>query len=219
MSIYFLLLLIMGLLLYQGLISSLFYAPRKIKIISVIALILMIARYIALIILFVVKNLNYLYLLKFGVYTNFLCLPICGVISIMIFAKNNKIKLEKILFICAILFLVYGVVVYKSTSNINISNICGYTIELQFKDYFYVTLLIINSIFVIKGIELFNTSFSNKLGDIMVIIASCITLLSVILTSTNPGFEWLVMGDISWIITINYGLIKFKRRSSKKIKN
>ncbi len=73
-----------------------------------------------------------------------------------IFARNNKIKLKKILFICAILCIVYLVVVYKSTSNINISNICGYTIELQFKDYYYIVLLIINSIFVIKGIELFN---------------------------------------------------------------
>jgi hypothetical protein len=216
MSIYFLLLLIMGLLLYQGLISSLIYAPRKIKILSVIALSLMIARYVALLILFVVKNLNYLYLLKFGVYTNFLCLPICGVISIMIFSKNNKIKLAKIIFICAILAIVYGSMVFKSTSNINISNICGYTIELQFKDYFYVALLIINSIFIIKGIEIFNTTFSNKLGAILIIISSCIILLAVIATSIKPNFEWLVMGDISWIITINYGLIKFKKRSNKK---
>ena len=72
MSIYFLLLLIMVLLLYQGIISSLVYAPRKIKIISVMALILMIFRYIALIILFIIKNQNYLYLLKPVVYTNFI---------------------------------------------------------------------------------------------------------------------------------------------------
>lgn len=212
MSMYFLLLLIMVFLLYQGIISSLFYAPKKIKIISVIALILMSVRYIALIILFVVKNQNYLYLLKFSAYTNFICLPICGVISISIFAKNNNIKLGKILFTCAILSIAYGVVLYKSTSNINISNICGYTIELQLKDYFYVGLLIINSIFVIKGIEIFDTTFSNKLGALLVIISSCITLLSVISTSISSGFPWLLLGDISWIITINYGLIKFKRQ-------
>ena len=69
MSIYFLMLLVMALLLYEGIISSLFYAPKKIKIISTMALILMTFRYIALIILFIIKNQSYLYLLKpFGVY-------------------------------------------------------------------------------------------------------------------------------------------------------
>ena len=216
MSIYFLLLLIMIFLLYQGIISSLSYAPKKIKIISVIALILMSSRYITLIVLFIVNNQNYLYLLKSLVYTNILCLPMCGILSTFIFSRNNKIKLKKILFMWAILCIAYGIVVYKSTSSISISNICGYTIQLQFKDYFYVGLLIINSIFVIKGIELFNTTFSNKLGAILIIISSSVTLLSVILTSINPDFEWLLLGDISWIITINYGLIKFKKRSNKK---
>jgi len=215
--LYFLLLLIMFLLLYQGITSSLFYAPKKIKILSFIALIIMIGRYISLVILFVVNNQNYLYLLKFGVYTNFLCLPICGVISIFIFAKNNKIKLGKILFICAILCIVYGVVVYKSAANINISNICGYTIELQFKDYFYAVMLITNSIFIIRGIELFDKTYSNKLGAIFIIISSSVTLVSVILTSINSGFAWLLLGDISWIITINYGLIKFKKRGHQKL--
>lgn len=211
MSIYFILLLIMAFLLYQGIISSLFYAPKKIKIISVIALILMIARYISLIILFIVNNQNYLYLLKLVVYTNFLCLPICGVLSIFIFARNNKIKLRKILFMCVLLCIAYGIVVYKSAANINISNICGYTIELQLKDYFYVGLLIINSIFIIKGIELFDKTYANKLGALLIIISACVTVLSVLLTSIDSEVAWLLLSDISWIVTINYGLIKFKR--------
>jgi len=219
MNIYFLLLLIMFLLLYQGITSSMLYVPKKIKIISIIALIMMSVRYISLVILFVVNNQNYLYLLKFGVYMNFLCLPICGVISIFIFAKNNKIKLMKILFICSILFIAYIVVVYKSAANINISNICGYIIELQFKDYYYVTLLIVNSIFIIRGIELFDKTYSSKLGVLLIIISSGVTLVSVILTSINSSFVWLLLGDISWIITVNYGLIKFKKRGIKRTKN
>ncbi|MGH4052146.1 MAG: hypothetical protein ACREVX_12590 [Clostridium sp.] len=219
MSIYFLLLLIMFLLLYQGIISSMFYAPKKIQIISLIALIMMSARYISLVILFVVNNQNYLYLLKFGINTNILCLPIFGVISIFIFAKNNKIKLMRLLVICSILCIAYGVGVYKSSANINISNICGYTIELQFKDYYYVTLVIVNSIFIIRGIELFYKTYSSKLGALFIIISSCVTLVSVILTSVNSDFAWLLLGDISWIITVNYGLIKFKKRSHKKARH
>ena len=98
MSIYFLLLFIMISLLYKGIICSLYYAPKKIKTISLMALILMTFRYISLIILLILKNQNYLYLLKSLVYTNFLCIPICGIVSIYIIARRGNIKLKKILF-------------------------------------------------------------------------------------------------------------------------
>ena len=211
MSIYFLLLLIVSFLLYEGIISSLLYAPKKIKIISIIALILMTFRYIALIILYVIKNQNYLYLLKPLVFTNLLSIPICGVISVFIFARNNKIKLKKILFICLSLSVVYFIMIYKSASDINVSTLCGYIIELQLEDYCYIALLIINSVFIIKGIELFNKTYSNKLGAALIIISSIVTIISVILTSINGNIPWLLLGDISWIITIDYGLIKFKK--------
>ncbi|MBU3090798.1 hypothetical protein KPL35_01660 [Clostridium sp. CF011] len=211
MSIYFLLLLIVFFLLYEGIISSLIYAPKKIKIISLIALILMTFRYIALIILSVIKNQNYLYLLKPLVFTNLLSIPICGVISVFIFARNNKIKLKKILFICLMLSVVYCIMIYKSASDINVSILCGYIIELQLEGYCYIGLLIINSVFIIKGIELFNKTYSNKLGSAIIIISSIVTIISVILTSINGNLPWLLLGDISWIITIDYGLIKFKK--------
>lgn len=213
MSIYFLLLSIMIFLLYEGIICGLHYAPRKIKIISLIALILMTFRYITLIILLVIKNMNYLYLLKSSIYTNFLCIPICGIISVYIFARNNNIKLKKILLMCVILCIAYFTVIYNSDANINISNICGYTIKLQLEDYFYVTSLMVNSIFIIIGIELFNKPHSSKLGAILIIISSSITLISVLLTSINASFAFLLLGDISWVLTIDYGLMKFKKHT------
>lgn len=211
MSIYFLLLLTMVLLLYEGIISSLFHSPKKIKIISAMALLLMTFRYIALIILFTQKNQSYLYLLKPAVFTNLLCIPVCGILSIFIFARDNKIKLKKILFICAMLCIAYSIIIYKSPVNINISSLSGYTIKLQLEDYCYIMLVIINSIFAVKGIELFNKIYSNKLGAILIIMSSSITLISLLLTSINTDFAWLILGDISWIITMDYGLIKLKR--------
>lgn len=211
MNIYFLLLLIMLLLLYEGIISSLFYAPKKIKIISAITLILMTFRYIALIILLIIKNQGYLYLLKPVVFTNLLCIPVCGIVSIFIFARDNKIKLKKILLICAVLCITYIIVIYKSSAKINISSNGGYIMELQLEVYCYIVLLIINSIFAIKGIELFSKAYSNKTGALLIIMASSITLISVLLTSINTSFVWLLLGDISWIVTIDYGLIKLKR--------
>ena len=211
MSIYFLLLLIMILLLFKGIISSLVYAPKKIKIISIMALTLMTFRYIALIILFIIKNQNYLYLLKPLVFINLLCIPLVGIISISIFSRINKIKLKRILLMCVMLSIAYFVVIYKTPSNINISNNCGYIIELQLEFYIYILMVIINSIFFIKGIKLYNKNYANKIGAVLIIISSSITLLSVLLTSINPNFSWTMLGDISWIVTINYGLLKFKR--------
>ncbi|MCB2311020.1 hypothetical protein LGL55_12955 [Clostridium tagluense] len=211
MSIYFLLLLVMAVLLYVGIISSLTYAPKKIKIISAIVLSLMTFRYAALIILFTIKNQSYLYLLKPLVYANLLCIPICGILSVLIFSRNNKIKLKKNLFVCAMIGIAYFIVIYKSSANIDISNNYGYTMELQLEVYCYIVLLIINSIFFIKGIKLYNKIYANKLGALLIMIASSITLLSVVITSINSNFSMIFLGDIAWIATIDYGLIKFKR--------
>ncbi|MBW9158123.1 hypothetical protein [Clostridium tagluense] len=211
MSIYFLLLLVMAVLLYVGIISSLTYAPKKIKIISAIVLSLMTFRYAALIILFTIKNQSYLYLLKPLVYANLLCIPICGILSVLIFSRNNKIKLKKNLFVCAMIGIDYFIVIYKSSANIDISNNYGYTMELQLEVYCYIVLLIINSIFFIKGIKLYNKIYANKLGALLIMIASSITLLSVVITSINSNFSMIFLGDIAWIATIDYGLIKFKR--------
>lgn len=210
-KIYFLMLLIVFLLLYQGLISSLFYAPKRIKVISTIVLSLMTFRYIALTILLIIKNQSYLYLLKPILFTNILCIPILGILSVFIFARNDKIKLRKIFLFSAIICIAYCTIIYISSARINISNITGYTIELQLENYYYIALLIINSIFVIKGVELFHKSYSNKLGALLIIISSSVTLTAVITTTLNTNFAWLLMADIAWIVTLNYGLIKFKR--------
>lgn len=211
MSIYFLLLLIMALLLYKGIISSLVYAPKKIKIISTMALILMTFRYIALIILFIIQNQSYLYLLKPMVFTNLLSIPICGIVSVFVFARNNKIKLKKVLLISVMLCIVYLIIIYKSPASVNMSKLYGYTIALKLEEYYYIPILMISSIFVIKGIKLFNEIYSNKLGAVLIIMSSSITLISVLLTLINIDFAWLLLGDIVWIITMDYALIKFRR--------
>ncbi|MGK0464988.1 hypothetical protein [Clostridium sp.] len=211
MSIYFLMLLVMFFLLYQGIIFSIFYAPKRIKVISAMVLILMACRYIALIILFVIKNQSYLYLLKPVLFINILCIPICGIISIFIFARNDKIKLKKIFILCVVLVLAYCTLIYKSFIKINISNISGYTMELQLENYYNVALLMINSIFLIKGIEIFHKKPSNKLGALLIIISSTTTLLAILTTTLNINFALLLFADLIWVATLDYGLIKFKR--------
>jgi hypothetical protein len=171
----------------------------------------MTCRYIALIILFVIKNQSYLYFLKPVVFTNILCLPICGILSVFIFARNDKIKLKKIFILCVVLVLAYCALIYKSFIKINISNISGYTMELQLENYYNIALLIINSIFLIKGIEIFYKKLSNKLGALLIIMSSTITLLAILTTTLNVNFTLLLLADLAWIITLDYGLIKLKR--------
>lgn len=211
MNIYFLLLLVMVILLYQGIFSSFVYAPKKIKILSTMALILMSFRYITLIILFIMENQSYLYFLKPAVFTNLLCIPVCGILSVSIFGRENKIKFKKISLVFAMLCIAYSIMIYKSSVNINISNHSGYTMELQLLPYCYMVFLIINTIIAFKGIELFNKAYSNKLGALLIIISSSVTLITVLLTSINANFPWVLLGDISWMVTVDYALIKLKR--------
>lgn len=208
---YFLLLLIMIILLYEGIVCSFVYAPKKIKIISTTALILMSFRYVALVILFAMQNQSYLYLLKPAVFTNLISIPLCGILSVFIFARNSKIQFNKILFISTILCIVYSIVIYKSPANINMSMISGYNVAFKSELYYYIPLLIANSILVIKGIEMFNKTYSNKIGALLIIMSASITLIALLVTSINITFIWILLGDMCWVITLNYGLRRFKR--------
>jgi len=61
------------------------------------------------------------------------------------------------------------------------------------------------------GIKLFNKTYASKLGAALIIISASITLIAVPLTSINTSFDFMVICDISWILTMVYGLMKFKR--------
>lgn len=211
--IYLGLLFVMILLVYEGITTSLCYAPKKIKYITLCALILVLLRYISLIVLFINERPLYLYMLKPIMFLEIIYIPIIGFITIYMLSRNEKIKLNYFYMLLVVFTGVYLLVTIKSPINTNISDVYGYIITLK-KDYgLYIVLSIINTIYLIVSIKAYSFKYSNKIGITFSII-SALTMIITILISLLGSFFFGVklIGELFWVITLVYSLSKFKKK-------
>lgn len=210
--IYSVLLLLMIILLYNGLAVSFKHAPIKIKILSSITAILLSFRYFALILLLTLKNIKYLYMLKPFYFFDLLCIPITALITIYILARNDKIKFYVIFIISGIFSLVYGYIIYSFDGALGIASNYGYIMFFLKNNYVYGAYLIVITIFLITTALLLGNKNSNKLGIILCFISSILTICELIVNFMGITlFPNMIIGDICWVITLNYSLNKLKK--------
>lgn len=211
--IYLGLLFTMILLLYDGITTSVCYAPKKIKYITLCALILVLLRYISLIVLFVNERPLYLYMLKPIMFLEIIYIPIIGFVAIYMLSRNEKIKLSYFYILLIIFTGTYLWITIKSPINTNISDIYGYIISLK-KDYgLYIILSIINTIYLIVSIKAYSFKYSNKIGIIFSMISSLTMILTILISLLGSFFFGVkLIGELFWVTTLVYSLSKFKKK-------
>lgn len=210
--IYLILLLFMLLLIYKGIRININYAPKKIKFICIGALIAMALRYVALIIFVIVRNIRYLYLLKHLYFLNLLCIPIGAFIIIYILLRNDRIKFLYMFPVSIILAVIYGFLIYRCPVRLEIDMLYGYYMEFIKNPYIYIGYMLINVLFIVLIINIYKSNM-DKIGIVLVIISSTIVILETILYLIGGEiFVNLILGDILWMVTLDYAISKLKRR-------
>ncbi|MEG1796550.1 MAG: hypothetical protein RR262_08665 [Clostridium sp.] len=199
-------------LIYEGITTSFTYAPKKIKAITIIAMILILLRFIALLLLFVYDKMQYVYLLKPLIFLELFYMPIIIFICIYIYSRNEKIKLSFFYILCGIFIMVYFMLIIKAPLVTNLSNVYGYSITLENGLISYLVLLSINSFVFILGFKIYGFRHSNKIGVIMIVISALVTIITTVVSVLHPDFVGVIIGgELFWMITLDYGLRKFIR--------
>lgn len=210
--IYLILLLLIFVLLFRGINLSINFAPAKIKFISVFALLLLAVRYITIFIFFTSSNIKYLYLLKPGVFLNSLCIPILAMISIYILARKDKLKLTYIIIVSIVLLVVYMFIVFTMKTNIDIYKNLGYRMYFESNNILDAMYLILNTLFFFTAIILLSSSVTNKFGMRLALASSLILMLEIVVKSVGFSiFPFISLGDIFWLITVNFSLNRLKK--------
>lgn len=208
---YISLLLIIFILINMGLYLSKF-SPKKIKTITIFIILFMLFRYIALLILTLANNIEYLYLLKPFFFLNLISVPLLALTVIYIYIRKDNINFSHIFIIAAVLIALYSVIIYKCPSSIQNSEISGYTMVFFRDEYIYWIYVVLNTIILFLTIGLVRENNVNKIGMYFIITSSFITIVELII--------WLIgivligeniVGDILWMITLLYGLNKVKK--------
>ncbi|KGN03257.1 membrane protein [Clostridium novyi A str. 4570] len=209
--IYLILLTIMLFIIYKGFKDNLKKSPHKIKVICIFAFLIMFIRYLTLFGFFFVQNIRYLYLFKYGYFLNLLAIPLTGLVVIYIFMRDYKIKFSLIFPITIALSILYGFIVNTYNLIVKVDIMYGYYMRLENSVYIYIGYMLINIILIVLAINIYKPNLDKK-GIVFVIVSSMITVLETLFFVIGKGvFIELVIGDILWMLTLNYGISKLKK--------
>lgn len=209
---YIFLLLLMLIIITNGIRFCFKYAPLKIRILSLFALIALACRYITLLIFYMHKSINYLYSLRVLYFLNILCIPIMAFIILYILFRSDKIKFELIIIISFVLVLLFSIIFINAKINLFVSDNSFYTMTINSAIFVNAFYLIINILFMVTSIFILNKSNINKVGVILILLASTVAICEMILSFIGIALlPEKIVGDILWAITLNYALYKLKK--------
>lgn len=210
--IYISLLLIIIILLFKCFYLDL-YSPKKVKTIALITILVMGLRYAALLILFLVSNIKYLYLLKPLFFMNLIGVPLIILIVLYIFMKGHIINFSYIFIALGISIILYIYMMLKCTCFLQNSSNIGYTMVFAQDTYIYWVYIGINTITLFFAISFINKTYINRIGMSIVILASIATIIEyivwiagIVLIAEN------IIGDMLWIIALMYALNRVKKK-------
>ncbi|WPC42144.1 hypothetical protein [Clostridium sp. JS66] len=211
--IYISLLLIIIILLFKCFYLDL-YSPKKVKTIALITILVMGLRYAALLILFLVSNIKYLYLLKPLFFMNLIGVPLIILIVLYIFMKGHIINFSCIFIALGISIILYVSIMLKCTCFLQNSSNIGYTMIFAQDTYIYWVYIGINTITLFLAISFINKTYINRIGMSIVILASIATIIEyivwiagIVLIAEN------IIGDMLWIIALIYALNRVKKKA------
>ncbi|MCM0646843.1 hypothetical protein NBE98_00465 [Clostridium swellfunianum] len=210
--IYLAVILLIFLLIYYGIVFSLKFAPHKIRILSLSALIASCFRYIGLLVFLITGNIKNLYLLKPVMFLNILCIPVLGITSLYICSRSNKIKFNYCIGAASILLLAYAAAISKLPISIDIFNSLGYIMSFNNELLVCGIYLILNTIFFFIAVISLGSKLSNRLGTWFILFSAFAVMIEVIARFMGIIiFPALIIGDAIWLFTTDYALYKLKK--------
>lgn len=213
-NVYVLLIIFSLFFILVGIYNSLVFAPKKIKIFSIVLCILFALRYLTLILFILVKNIVFLYIFKPIFFINYLTIPMAALTAIYIIMRNEKIKFSNIFLIFLVALVLYIILLLRISSNIEFSEYIGYRMYLLYYDYINLCIVLINVAFIVLATKLLYKRNLDRLGIYMIIISSLCSIIEVIIAiSFKEIYQPNLFGDFLWIITFVYALKRLKSRN------
>ncbi len=213
LNFYLILLIIFIFTIFSSLFSC-FYCPVKIKILSIIVLLLLLIRNISLIIMCIVENINYMYLLKPAYFVYIVCIPICIFICMYILIRNDKINFIYVLIFSLLIIITYFISISFAKVYIEMFKYynLGYVMRLYNPIYTDVFSLSINCSVIVFTIGIISRLKKVEIGPVLLIISAVASVLSILASYININImPQYLFGELFWVITLNYFLHKVEK--------
>lgn len=209
--VYYLFLLLIIFLSIFIIKKNLEVSPKKIKIYLTLVITLLLLRHIALFLLCILKNSTVIYYLKPIIFLDHLSIPLIVIALTYVYLRSEKLKFGGSYIIAIILCAIYAIIIQNSKVTIQVSYLYGFILEINNEVVLSLFSLILLGTILILNIILLDKPFANKKGIWFVIIAILIVMLeSVIILGGIKIFPYSVIGDLSFLIILDFVLKGFR---------
>ncbi|WP_294404302.1 hypothetical protein [uncultured Clostridium sp.] len=208
---YIFLLLIIFLCLFT-IKRNLSVSPKKIKIYFTIVLILLLMRHLGLVLLCILESSKYIYYLKAVIYLDNIAVPLIVLAVTYVYSRSERIKFTGSYFILSAVAMVYVMIMHMSKVMVNVSSIYGFIMAIDNELIISMFSLILIGIMLIINVLLLDKKYVNKKGIWFIIIAVMAVMIEkVIILGGVRIFPYSVIGELIFIMIINFVLSGFKK--------
>lgn len=210
--IYLILLLFIIFLLGNILFSIYKNAPTKVKVITSILLVMLIFRYVSLILMFVLQNVQKIYILRLAISLNLVAIPCVLLLSYYIFLRRDGLKINFMFIILVSLSLVYFVVMKFVPISFKIHKVYGYLMNYNLNGWIEITYILILSLILMFCISSYGSKGSISSGIIAVMFSSMLLIGEYILILLGFNIDHnILIGEFIALLVLNYSVGTLKK--------
>jgi hypothetical protein len=191
-------------------------SPRKIKIYLTIVITLFLLRHIALFFLCVLENSTIIYYLKSIIFLDHLSIPLMVLAITYVYLRSENLKFGGSYVAAIITFGIYVFIMETSKVTVQVSYLYGFILGIDKETILFLFSLILLGALLILNVISLDKPFANKKGIWFIIISILIVMIEdIIILGGIKIFPYSVIGDMIFLVIMNFVLSSFKVSSKK----
>ncbi|MGV3025694.1 hypothetical protein ACED96_08225 [Clostridium thermobutyricum] len=191
-------------------------SPKKLKMYFRIALGVFLIRYLTLLLICLLKNVETVYLFKNFVYLNYLSIPLVVLALFFIYLRFDNLSFNIIYGIGSILICLYIIGMVFSTGIVTLDINFGYIMQLKYGEFITAIIVIILGLFLVFSVIFIDKPNINKKGICSLILILIVILVENILILMKFSIlPYTIISEFIFLIIVERAIGGFKKVKSE----
>lgn len=189
-----------------------FKSPKKIKILIFFGLFTLLLRYLSLILLCLLKDIEVIYKFRAFVYLDYLSIVVLAISLFYIYLRFNKLSFNKFYIISLILFIIYFLGIKYLDLGVSLSKNFGYIINIKGEEIVNGVSLIILGIIFLSLLFFIDKPNILKREVLFLILTMIIMIIEIALMVFKIKiFPYLILSEGIFLLNVYKGINNFKK--------
>ncbi|MGL5477683.1 MAG: hypothetical protein ACRDCB_01370 [Clostridium sp.] len=189
-----------------------FKSPKKIKILIFFGLSTLLLRYLSLILLCLLKDIEVIYKFRAFVYLDYLSIVVLAISLLYIYLRFNKLSFNKFYIISLILFIIYFLGIKYLDLGVSLSKSFGYIINIKGEEIVNGVSLIILGIIFLSLLFFIDKPNILKREVLFLILTMIIMIIEIALMVFKIKiFPYLILSEGIFLLNVYKGINNFKK--------